>query len=208
MADDAPPKDVQGIIDAGTAYDQKTKGTFKMQFHELQKQFKELMDAGYTDIHYFEKTLEELLRSFETIRISQERHIRDFETKIAWCRARQRAASEHANLILSILVGQVQTAKEAAKYMDRPAPQPENGKPERISDVEMLKTICKCGCVDDEDAKDCDCECHTVGYCSDPDCAVCPDKKEAAEAEAKKNGKSTKKKVRRRTKKATRVSAT
>jgi hypothetical protein len=193
----------EGVVKEGTAGDQKKMGTFKMHLQELQVHFRDLMEEGITEPRVFEKTMEDFLRQFETIRVVQEREIRRLETQMAYCRARQRAASEHANLILAILTTNVNQAIQA--YRDTggaSAKPPESTLPDEIiSDTEMLKRICICGCVDEEDAARCDCSCHTVGYCDDPRCAVCPDKKSAAEAKPKKK-KVTKKKAAKR-KKAT-----
>lgn len=192
----------EGVVKEGTAGDQKKLGTFKMHLQELQVHFRDLMAEGISEPRVFEKTLEDFLRQFETIRVSQEREIRRLETQMAYCRARQRAASEHANLILAVLTTNVNQAIQA--YRDTggaSAKPPESTLPEDvISDTEMLKSICICGCVDEEDAANCDCNCHTVGYCDDPRCAVCPDKK--GKKGSTKKTKKAKKKVAKKTKKA------
>ena len=196
-------QDTEGVVKEGTAGDQKKMGTFKMHLQELQTHFRDLMVEGVTEPRVFEKTLEDFLRQFETIRVVQEREIRRLETQMAYCRARQRAASEHANLILAILTTNVNRAIQANRdsggTTSRP---PEATLPEDVvSDTEMLKRICICGCVDEEDAARCDCDCHSAGYCDDERCAVCPDKKRVAEASPKKK-KATKKKATKRPKKA------
>jgi hypothetical protein len=180
--------EVEGVVKEGTTGDQKKLGTFKMHLQELQVHFRDLMAEGITDPYVFEKTLEDFLRQFETVRIVQEREIRRLETQMAYCRARQRAASEHANLVLAVLTTNVNRAIQAHRDSGgATAKAPESTLPEEIiSDTEMLKRICICGCVDEEDAARCDCNCHTVGYCDDPRCAVCPAKKEAAEKAPKK----------------------
>lgn len=189
--------DVESVVTEGTTGDQKKMGTFKMHLQELQVHFRDLMNEGIADPRVFEKTLEDFLRQFETIRISQEREIRRLETQMAYCRARQRAASEHANLVLAVLTTNVNQAIQAHKdsggLVSRP---PESTLPEEIiTDTEMLKRICICACVDEQDASRCDCACHTVGYCDDVRCAVCPAKKEAAgNTKAKKTTKKTTKK--------------
>ena len=181
--------DHAAVIKEGTAGDQKRMGTFKMHLNELQTHFRDLMAAGITDPHVFQKTMTDFLRQFETIRVTQEREIHRLETQIAYCRARQRAASEHANLILAVLTTNVAQAIQAHRDSNGETSRPpESTLPEEvISDTEMLKTICICGCVDDIDAKDCKCACHTdVGYCEDARCAVCPEKREAAQKAPKK----------------------
>ena len=176
------------VIKEGTSGDQKRMGTFKMHLNELQAHFRDLMSAGISDPHVFQKTMTDFLRKFETIRVTQEREIRRYETQIAYCRARQRAASEHANLILSILTTNVSNALEAHRNSNGETSRPpESTLPEEvITDTELLKTICICGCVDEADAKSCKCACHTeVGYCTDERCAVCPVKKAEAESRSK-----------------------
>lgn len=190
--------DHSAVIKEGTAGDQKRMGTFKMHLHELQTHFRDLMAEGISDPHVFEKTMTDFLRQFETIRVTQEREIRRLETQIAYCRARQRAASEHANLILAVLTTNVSHAIQAHRDSNgKSSRPPESTLPEEVmTDTEMLKTICICGCVDDVDAKSCDCGCHTVGYCEDERCAVCPDKK--AEAAKKPPRKKPKRKSRKK----------
>ena len=79
-----------------------------------------------------------------------------------------------------------------------PSRAPESTLPDNVmTDTKMLKTICICGCVDAEDASRCDCDCHSVGYCEDVRCAVCPAKKEAAKDKPKK--KPAKKKAAKKT---------
>lgn len=186
----------EGVVKEGTTGDQKKMGTFKMHLQELQVHFRDLMEQGIADPRVYEKTMEDFLRQFETIRITQEREIRRLETQMAYCRARQRAASEHANLILAVLTTNVNQAIRAHKDSGGETSRaPESTLPEEVmTDTEMLKTICICGCVDEEDASQCDCACHSVGYCGDVRCAVCPDKKAAAESKPKKK-KVAKKKV-------------
>jgi len=190
--------EVEGVVKEGTTGDQKKMGTFKMHLQELQVHFRDLMMEGIADPRVFEKTLEDFLRQFETIRISQEREIRRLETQMAYCRARQRAASEHANLILAVLTTNVNQAIQAHRDSGGTTSRaPESTLPDEvISDTEMLKRICICGCVDEEDAARCDCNCHSVGYCDDDKCAVCPAKKVVAAKEPKK--KVTKRKARKK----------
>jgi len=178
MADQEIDRD--SVIKEGTAGDQKRMGTYKMHQHELQVHFRDLMQAGISDSRVLEKALEEFLSKFETIRVTQEREIQRLEQQISYCRARQRAASEHANLILAILTTHVSRAVQSANAADGKVPS--SGAPTTpgiISDTEMLKTICICGCVDEDDASKCDCSCHSVGYCQDEKCAVCPDKRKS-----------------------------
>jgi len=169
----------EGVVKEGTTGDQKKMGTFKMHLQELQVHFRDLMLEGISEPRVYEKTMEDFLRQFETIRITQEREIRRLETQMAYCRARQRAASEHANLILAVLTTNVNQAIKAHKDSGGATSRaPESTLPEEVvTDTELLKTICICGCQDAEDAASCDCPCHTVGYCDDIRCAVCPSKK-------------------------------
>ncbi|MBT8428378.1 MAG: hypothetical protein KJN79_00555 [Gammaproteobacteria bacterium] len=196
MADHAV--DQLAVVKEGSAGDQKRLGTFKMHLQELQVHFRDLMAEGVTDPFVYEKTLEDLLRGFETIRVAQEQEIRKLEQRIAYCRARQRAASEHANLILAILTTNANKAIQAFRDTGGQTSVPPQStlpdKTERVSDKEMLQTICICGCVDDEDVQSCNCECHTVGHCQDPRCSVCGERprevvKKATKKTAKKAAK-------------------
>lgn len=192
--------DHAAVVKEGTAGDQKRLGTYKMHQRELQTHFRDLMEAGISDPRVFEQTLLDFLRQFETIRVSQERQIAKYEQSIAYCRARQRAASEHANLILAILTTQVDHAIKAKGAGGNGEHKPGEDPPavKTVTDTELLKTICMCGCQDEEDAARCDCMCHVVGYCEDVRCAVCPEKKASQEKKPPRK-KSTKKASRKKT---------
>jgi hypothetical protein len=181
--------DHSAVIKEGTGGDQKRLGTFRLHQRELQAHFRDLMAEGVTDPAIFENTMVDFLRQFETIRVTQERQIAKYEQQIAYCRARQRAASEHANLILAILTTQVDHAIKAKKAQVLS----EKSDSSVITDTELLKKICICGCQDEEDALDCDCKCHTDGFCKEENCLVCKEKRLSSTAKKKKS----KKKVRK-----------
>lgn len=172
---------VDDVIKAGSAYDQKQLGTHKIIDLELADQFRELLRAGINDVAG-EKVLRNLLRGFETVRVTQEREIRRYEQAMAYCRARQRAALENANLIVAILATTVQELKDEKARRDKEdavkaadsAPVPATPTPGVLTEEEFRQTHCACACQDDVDARGCACLCHTDKPCKSPTCLVCP----------------------------------
>jgi hypothetical protein len=177
-------ENIDSTINTRTEVDQKQGGTLKVHLTQLQKQFRELIAAGASNVDNYEKAMTLLLQGFEGIRVSTEAQITDHETKIAYLRAKQKACTEHANLLLSIMAVQVQEARAAKRREDdggNGVSQPKDSI-EPITDKEMLNTICICGCQDEIDAVGCKCKCHTNGVCDDEECKVCPVKKVAIKA--------------------------
>lgn len=168
---------VDNVVRGGTADDQKKTGTANSHIVTVRQQIQQLMDSGYATPELFEDTLMTILRALETERISQERQIKDYEKKIEFCRATQRAASQYSSLIVGVLM--TKSREVRLPKVDRGG----NGSAERISDKEMLQRICACGCVDAEDEEKCDCVCHQGGYCDNPECVTCPARKLQDEAQ-------------------------
>lgn len=162
---------------------QKKGGTYRQQLAELMVDFSKLVENGGGNRETFERMLGHLLKSFEGVRINTESQIRKLKTDLAVQEATLRSCTTFSNM----LVGLVKTyANEAAgketnniftqtvRFVENAdGSNGESEKPKRISDVEMRKKLCKCCCVDEEDAANCDCKCHTEGNCGDPECAVC-----------------------------------
>jgi hypothetical protein len=171
---------INDAVEAGTAFDQKQTGTHRMHHLELEEQFRDLMQAGIQDVGVSEKVLKELLRGFETVRVTQEREIMRLNTETAYCRARQRAASEHANLIIAILTTTVRNIKDTKLAEDKKnaetteKPQKEDTPPGVVTEEEFFKTHCACACQDEADAKACACRCHKGHPCKILKCQVCP----------------------------------
>lgn len=184
--------------------EQKRGGTFREKFVELHGEFNELMKSGAATPALFESSMVQLLKSFENVRLQSESTIRKLEREIAFNEATLMACNKFSNLVVSVVAAH---RRENCRQADEPRVSPEDvgvGKDASISDVEMLKTICLCGCQDEIDAADCKCECHTKGWCDREDCVVC----RKAEAEAKKSEKSPKKKTKKETKKTAKKKAT
>jgi len=160
--------DLDSVVKGGTSTDQKRTGAAVQHIVSLRKEMQQLIDQGGATPELFEDTLATILRAFEVERVDQERQIRDYERKIEFCRATQRAASQYSSLIVGILMTK---SRESRLPKTEVAPI-KNG--ERISDKEMLQRICACGCVDAEDEANCDCVCHQGGYCDNPNCVTCP----------------------------------
>jgi hypothetical protein len=200
--------DVDKAVRAGTSDDQKKRGTFNDHFVQLKYQFKALMDVGADDPEVYQAALMTLLRGFEGIRVEQERQIRDYEKKIAYCRAKQESCSMFASMLIGVLVTKVNEAKHA-KETGGVVYAPDGTPRERDVDV-VGKRVCICGCQDEEDEADCTCVCHSEKYCSDDRCLFCQGRRAADEANQKPaKKKAAKKKVTKKTsKKATRAHVT
>jgi len=186
------------MSDGSTGTDQKRHGSHKEHYAKLIDSFKELEALAAADGARFKTLVFTLLKAYETMRIEQEATIARLERQIEYCRAKQKSCSEFSDLLVGMVAVQVQEAKTAIP----PAPAPSIDR--APSDKEVLKTICICGCQDDEDAANCDCRCHTEGYCDDERCAVCAAKKLALEQETSKRRKPpapTKKKSKKKAKK-------
>lgn len=171
--------EVSSAVKGNTVTDQKANGSYKTNVNDLAAIFREIMAAGYTDIDVFEKSLKTLLHQFEVIRLATDQSIAEYESKIAYCRGRQRAASEHANLILAILATQVEEAKRQRALAPKEAPATVTA-PDgtvRMTEEEARKHFCACMCRDEIDIAECSCECHVVGYCMEERCLVCPEKR-------------------------------
>lgn len=167
--------DVDSMLTGGTEDDQKKNGTFQTNFQTLKGGLQRLLEGG-VDPHHIEEIFMTLLRGFENERLSCERNIKKLERQIEWERAKQHACAQHAALLLGI-VG-VQLGRKESQQ----AQMPQNDPSPVLTDKELLKTICICGCRDEEDAANCDCPCHHGGFCENPRCSVCPGKKAAIEA--------------------------
>lgn len=165
--------DVGSAIAGGTEDDQRKQGTHKEHFSRLSEQFHELVENGAATPDRYKQLCITLLKSFEAIRLEQETSIKNYEAKIAYCRATQQSCSLFSNLLVGIISSQVQEVKRAVQLGHEPPNPavPSNGG--RISDTEMLQRICICGCVDDEDASNCDCSCHKGEPCGQTGCVVC-----------------------------------
>lgn len=165
--------DVASAVAGGTFDDQRKQGTHREHLSRLSDQFARLMESGAATPERYRELCSTLLRSFEGLRLEQERQIADYNAKIAYCRATQSSCSMFSNLLIGVLKNQVREALNAQQAAVAAVPEAEPGNGRPITDVEMLQRICICGCVDDEDAADCDCSCHRGQPCDRTDCVVC-----------------------------------
>ena len=69
---------------------------------------------------------------------------------------------------------------------------------EVVTDTELLKVICICGCQDEEDTKECACKCHTDGYCGNEQCLACSAKEKEARSKPSRKGQSRNKSSRKK----------
>jgi len=146
--------------------DQARGGTYREHVVKLQKEFRNLVSDGATDPATFEQLLCRLLQNFEQERLNNEAQIRRLQNEMAYCEATNRACVMFSNVLVNVVASVRHDMKpiETTLVSDKPAP---------ITDTEMLKKICICGCVDEEDAKTCKCVCHTKGHCDVLTCVYC-----------------------------------
>ena len=149
--------------------DQSRGGTYREHVIKLQREFKQLIEDGAADPHTFEHLLCQLLQQFEQERLRNESQIRRLQNEMAYCEATNRACIMFAN----VLINTVAAVRHNMSPLTQPLKEPDPEIPQRVSDTDMLKQICICGCVDEEDAKNCSCVCHTQGFCDVPTCTYC-----------------------------------
>jgi len=185
--------DVDSSVAGGTETDQARYGTHDTHYAKLVDRFRELEEGGAADGARFKTVCFQLLKSFEALRVSREGQIKKLSRQIEYNRAQQ----EMCSMFSKILVGMIATQVQEAQSGTAPTPVPNKAPDAPISDKEMLQRICVCGCQDEEDAKDCDCTCHTVGYCDNENCVVCSAEKlrRASETGSRRKAPVTKKKV-------------
>ena len=149
-------------------------------FANLQAEFSNLqrLGAGGKD---FESVAMGLLRAFENTRKKNEGQIARIREEIKFCEATSHACDMFEQLLLG-LIGAARVNLEKGLEPNTP-PTPEGV----VSDTEVLKTICVCGCQDAEDAATCKCLCHQGQHCGNVNCVACDAKAagfKAAEKEA------------------------
>jgi len=186
----APVQERPGSTEA----DQKQFGTLYQHLASIDTAFKTLAETGAhtKDPLVFRKACEEILRMHEAERLEAERNIKRYEAAITTERARQRSATLHSSLIVGVLMNFVGKAARGDEIVPTtlpdnvaitPAPEGADAKQSaavvepthqaRMTEAEARSKYCICGCVDKDDAKSCNCECHTGVPCSDKRCIVC-----------------------------------
>lgn len=159
---------------------QKKGGTYKQHLAQLLADLGNLIRNGGGTQENFERMFAHLLKSFEGTRLKEESEIRRLKRELAVHEATIRSCNTFSNVLLGLVKTYAEEAAgrstdnvftKSVRFVEEAENKVE--KPVRESDVEMRKRLCKCCCVDEDDAKSCDCACHTQGYCDDPDCAVC-----------------------------------
>jgi hypothetical protein len=160
-----------------------TESTYMQHVAKLKREFRELVSADGAGPETFESVLFQLLKSFETVRLKSERDIKELEEQIRALRY----AQKNAEVFSKMLVGMV--AKRTQEHLAGQEPEAVDPNARPI-DTEVLKTICVCGCQDEEDAADCECSCHRGVPCDSEKCVVCAAKKLEAETASPKASKS------------------
>lgn len=135
-------------------------------FVNLQSEFANLqrLGAGGKD---FESVAMGLLRAFENTRKKNEGQIARIREEIKFCEATNHACDMFEQLLMG-LIGAARVNLEQGHEPSTP-PSPEGV----VADTDVLKTICVCGCQDEEDTKTCKCLCHQGQHCGNANCVVC-----------------------------------
>lgn len=181
--------------------EQKRHGTYRERFLQVKKEFHQLIEEG-GDNATVEGILIKILKDMEDIRLKNELDSRRLEQQLAVCQATARACSTYSNLVVSAVSYYRRELKKTPEAVQ------ETEKSSVPKDTDVLKTICLCGCQDEEDAAGCQCVCHTKGWCDRPDCTVCRQKEAEAKKPVKKAPARKKAAKKRVTKKATKKKTT
>jgi hypothetical protein len=139
------------------------------KFARLQVEFDELIKLGAAGPEDFRTVCFRMLKGFENTRLKNHSQIQKLKEEIAFCEATARACDMFEGLLIG-LISSYRADKAAG--LETPRVRDEDGK-EVISDTDMLKTICICGCQDDEDRSTCKCVCHQGIPCGKSNCVVC-----------------------------------
>jgi hypothetical protein len=156
---------------------EETRGALhRERFAKLQSEFSELMEMGAAGPEDFKTVAFRLLKAFEVTRLKNHAEIDKMRQQIAFCEATQRACDMFENLLIGVIEAHKNEKKQhlETKVLDS------DGNPIRLAE-DVLKTICACGCLDEDDIKNCKCSCHQGIPCDNPVCVVCSAKKIQAE---------------------------
>lgn len=185
--------------------DLRRGGTHRERYLRLQAELRAFSEGAVSK--EYEEILHRFLTEFERLRLDSEAQIMKLQKELSFVEGTHRSCILTANTLVSV----IRRYREELKRGTPAEPPPEEKKAEDAggngvrTDTEVLKTICVCGCQDEEDATDCTCSCHKGIPCDDPNCVVCQTKKEQLKATSKKKSlprkkapakkKATKKKV-------------
>lgn len=134
-------------------------------FLKLQSEFGELRRLG-AGPEVLESVATRLLRSFETQREKNDAQIARIREEIKFCEATSRACDMFEQLLIGLITS---CRADLTHVASAEAPSPDGV----VTDTEMLKKICVCGCQDEEDSRSCKCSCHQGVPCGNPQCVVC-----------------------------------
>lgn len=139
---------------------QKQHGTFRETVSSLQVKFRELITKG-ADAPDYELIIVKLLHSFEMVRLNAEKQVRLLKEQIVRHEAEARAASIFGSMLMQVVGNYQPSAHRSPEPTEAP------------SEMDVLKTICACGCMDDADVAKCKCPCHKGDPCDLPYCVPC-----------------------------------
>lgn len=140
----------------------------------------------------YETVLHRFLSEFERLRIDTENQILKLHRELSFCEGTAKSCTTVANTIVSVLRRHYEEMNPTAPKNPSSTTQTEENNEEKteiVTDRDILKTICICGCQDEEDAANCTCSCHKGIPCDNENCVVCKAKKEQLKAAATKPAK-------------------
>jgi len=138
------------------------------RFVKLQVEFDELVRLGGAGPEDFRTLAFRLMKAFENSRLKNENQISKLQAEISFCQATSRACDLFENLLVGLV-----TAHKDDKIKGLNTKITSQYGEEVPTDIEVLKSICICGCRDEEDSKDCSCSCHRGIPCGLSNCVVC-----------------------------------
>jgi hypothetical protein len=165
--------------------DLRRGGTHRERYLKLQAELRAFSEGAVPE--EYEEILHRFLTDFERLRLETEAQIMKLQKELSFCEGTHRSCITIANTLVSVIRRYREDLKRGVPETPVEEKKEEtNGGNGIRTDTEVLKTICVCGCQDEEDAADCNCSCHKGVPCDREDCIVCQTKKEQLKAAATK----------------------
>lgn len=152
---------------------QKKYGTYKEQILQVQKEFLNIREAGDVTADHMESFCIRLLKSAETIRVNSDAQIRKLQSQIDQHASTMRFAGMWSNMLVTQLMFFRRDSMGVKGVSPKEEAEQAINKDSAEKDTEVLKRICICGCLDDEDASQCKCSCHKGEPCGQLNCVYC-----------------------------------
>lgn len=139
------------------------------RFVKLESLFYDLEKLG-SGLEDFKTVSFRLLKAFENTRLKNLDQINNLKQEIAFCESTQRACDIFEGMLINLIEShkndKIKGLETANRVLNK------DGK-EIPLDTDVLKTICVCGCLDEEDSSKCTCICHKGEPCGRPNCVFC-----------------------------------